>query len=194
MQTPIIRTVHNGQAWLAMFFLLTGYSNALKPIKLARSGDLGGATDSLMSSAFRKPFRLCLPTAAALSINWLLAQFGYFSVAHRVSGGENWLAWTSPFPSPTWTTAVVDLVKSVVRVWIDGEAFYDKNYWALMYLLKGSFMVYAMLLITLRCTPRYRTLLCTGMIVLSWIGPHCGNTQFRILERFADSIDSNARP
>lgn len=175
MQMPIIRTVHNGQAWLAMFFLLTGYSNALKPIKLARSGDLEGATTSLMSSAFRKPFRLCLPTAAALSVNWLLAQFGYFARAHRVSGGEGWLAWTSPFASPSWSSAIVNLVKSVVRIWIDGDAFYDKNYWALLYLLKGSFLVYVMLLVTLRCTPRYRTLLYTSMMVFGWIGPHCEN-------------------
>ena len=193
MQMPFFRTVFNGDAWLCMFFLLTGYNNALKPIKTARSGDLAAAANSLMTSAFRKPFRFVLPTIVALAINWTVAQLGCFDLAHRLSSGEDWLSWTSPFPSHTWTIAIKDFVMAIFTVWVAGNVYYDKNYWALGPLLKASFLVFGFLLVTLRCAPKYRILLALVMYLFSFKTLDSTLTSSRHIPTFANCMSSFVR-
>ena len=174
-QLPIIRAPWNGHAWVAIFFLLAGYNNALKPIKMARAGETQAAAFGLLSSAFRKTFRFVLPTMCAQVIVWIVAQLGCYELSRRVSGGEGWLDYTTPPPNKGWLQAVKDLVWNFYSVWVSGENVYDKNYWALLPLLKGSFMVYVLLVVTLRCTSRYRMLLCAGMYVYSWMCDDCSS-------------------
>ena len=170
-QLPIIRAPFNGHAWVALFFLLAGYNNALRPIKMAREGEIQAAANGLLSSAFRKTFRFVLPTMCAQVIVWLVAQLGCYELSKQIGG--DWLSRTIPTASATWYQAVKDLVWNWYIIWVNGEHFYDKNYWALLPLLRASFMVYVMLLVTLRCAPRYRMLLCTGMYVYSWMCDDC---------------------
>lgn len=65
MQRPIFRILSQGPAWVALFFILSGFVNALKPIQLARLGSVETALSSLAISSFRWPFRLILPATAA---------------------------------------------------------------------------------------------------------------------------------
>ena len=172
-QWPIIRTPLNGHAFVAIFFLLAGYNNALKPIKTAREGNPQAAASDLMASAFRKTFRFVLPTMCAQVIIWLVAELGYYDMAARISEGEGWLGFTSPKASATWVQAFKNLLWSWYSLWVSGECLYDRNYWAMLQLLKASFMVYVMLLITLRCAPRYRMMLCAGMYIYCWMCDDC---------------------
>src|SRR5437016_6337761 len=78
---PIIRLPTQGQFWLAIFFVLSGYVNALKPIKLARSHKISEALSNLSSSAFRRTFRFVLPTTVATVFSWVLCTLGCYQVA-----------------------------------------------------------------------------------------------------------------
>jgi len=60
-QRPVFRLVASGHSWVAIFFILMGFVNALKPIQLARDGQVDKALNKLASSSFGRIFRLVLP-------------------------------------------------------------------------------------------------------------------------------------
>ncbi|KAL9121298.1 MAG: hypothetical protein Q9187_002141, partial [Circinaria calcarea] len=155
-QRPIFRLVAQGHAWVAIFFILSGFVNALKPVKLARSGDVETALFNLAVSSFRRSFRLALPAAAATVISWALCQFGAYELARH--SDAFWLYTNTPAPSMSWGTAIEDLVNGLRATWtFEATNPYDQPQWALIYLLQGSMMVFTALLITVNLTPFYRT-------------------------------------
>ncbi len=157
MQRPFFRLVGQGPAWVALFFILSGFVNAMKPIKLARSGNVETALSNLAVSSFRRPFRLILPATAATVISWFITQFGAYETAKN--SDAYWLYITSPSPSKTWSMAVEDLISAIRATWLyEPSNPYDQPQWALIYLLQGSLFVFAVLLLTVNLTPRFRVL------------------------------------
>ncbi|MCJ1307433.1 hypothetical protein MMC25_001079 [Agyrium rufum] len=156
-QRPIFRLVAQGQAWVALFFILSGFVNALKPLKLARAGQTENALANLANSAFRRPFRLVLPAALAAIISWAVCQLGWYEISRN--SDAFWLYTYTPEPSASWGTAIEDLVNGLRATWTWGVINpYDQPQWALIYLFQGSMMVFAALLITVNLTPFYRSL------------------------------------
>ena len=157
MQWPIFRLVGQGPAWVALFFILSGFVNALKPITLAKSGNIEAALFNLAISSFRRPFRLILPATAATFISWFVTQIGAYETAKN--SDAYWLHVTSPSPSKTWGRAVEDLFSAIRTTWLYAPSNpYDQPQWALIYLLQGSLFVFALLLLTVNLTPRFRVL------------------------------------
>lgn len=155
MQQPFLRLVGQGPAWVALFFILSGFVNALKPVKLARSGNIESALSNLAISSFRRPFRLFLPATATTIISWFITQFGAYETARR--SDAYWLYITSPSPSPTWGKAFEDLLTAIRTTWLyEPGTPYDQPQWALLFLLQGSMFVFTALLITINLTPRFR--------------------------------------
>ncbi|MCJ1318450.1 hypothetical protein MMC15_003778 [Xylographa vitiligo] len=156
-QRPILRLVAQGQAWVALFFILSGFVNALKPLKLARAGQIETALANLSLSAFRRTFRLMLPAASATVLSWFLTQLGAYEMGRQ--SNAFWLYTYAPLPSSSWGTALEDLVNGLRATWTIGVInTYDQPQWALIYLLQGSMMVFCALLIVVNLTPLYRTL------------------------------------
>ena len=156
-QLPILRLVAQGQAWVALFFILSGFVNALKPIKLSRAGNMETALANLAQSSFRRPFRLALPAAAATIISWAVCQMGAFELSRN--SNAYWLYTYTPSPSSSWGTGLEDLVNGLRATWTLGIVNpYDQPQWALIYLFQASMMVFIALLITINLTPFYRSL------------------------------------
>lgn len=165
MQRPILRLVGQGPAWVACFIILSGFVNSLKPIKLARQGNIETALSNLAVSSFRRSFRLFLPAAAATTISWFICQFGAYETARN--SDAYWLQITSPEISPSWGQAGIDLIYAIRNTWLyNPENPYDQPQWALMYLLQGSMLVFMALLATINLTPRFRVI--TMMICWFW--------------------------
>ncbi|CAG8908401.1 unnamed protein product [Penicillium egyptiacum] len=71
-QRPFFRLVIQGQAWVAIFLVLLGFVNALKPLQLARRGATADALATLSTGAFRRKWRLVFPAALMTILTWLL--------------------------------------------------------------------------------------------------------------------------
>ena len=167
MQAPVFRLVAQGPAWVACFFILSGFVNSLKPIKLARAGQVDTALSNLAVSSFRRSWRLFLPATAATIISWFICQFGGYETA-RLSDAY-WLYITSPSSSPTWGLAIEDLFKAIQRTWTyNPDNIYDQPQWALLYLLQGSMLVFTALLVSIFLTPRFRVFCLAVCWFLSW--------------------------
>ncbi|KAL8940662.1 MAG: hypothetical protein Q9211_002167 [Gyalolechia sp. 1 TL-2023] len=167
MQRPIFRLVGQGAAWVALFIILSGFVNSLKPIKLARGGATEPALSTLAVSSFRRSFRLVLPATAATIISWIITQFGAYETAKN--SNAYWLYITSPGPSSSWGTALEDLLHAIRTTWTyNPDNPYDQPQWALLYLLQGSMFVFTALLVTINLTPRWRVLTMIFVYFWSW--------------------------
>ncbi|KAJ5590693.1 hypothetical protein N7450_004665 [Penicillium hetheringtonii] len=163
-QRPFFRLIIQGQAWVAMFFILLGFVNSLKPLQLARSGAISEALGSLSTGAFRRSGRLVFPAALVTFLTWLICQFGVFQLARRVDAF--WLRSTAPKPSTSLVGAVEDLVRQLVGTWLYGENAYDQPQWALLPLLRGSLYVFMTLLALINTSPRFR--FCAEILLYIW--------------------------
>ncbi|KAL8809174.1 MAG: hypothetical protein Q9200_003649 [Gallowayella weberi] len=167
MQRPIFRLVAQGAAWVAVFFILSGFVNSLKAVKLARAGQTEPALSNLAISSFRRSFRLVLPATAATVLSWFITQFGAYDTAKK--SDAYWLYTTSPNPSSSWGTAIEDLVHAIRTTWTyNPENPYDQPQWALLYLLQGSMFVFTALLVTINLTPRWRVITISLLYFWSW--------------------------
>jgi peptidoglycan/LPS O-acetylase OafA/YrhL len=63
-QVPL-RLHCQGSTWVAVFFVLTGYVNCLKPIANSRAGEYTNLFTDLSKAAFKRTGRLVLPTTCA---------------------------------------------------------------------------------------------------------------------------------
>ncbi|OCT48985.1 hypothetical protein CLCR_04854 [Cladophialophora carrionii] len=155
-QRPIFRLVASGHSWVAIFFILMGFVNALKPLQLVRSGEVDKALQKLASSSFSRIFRLVLPATAATIISWLICNLGLDSMSAQ--SDAYWLHENTPAPSSSWSSAFADLFHGLTATWMFGDQNpYDQPQWALVYLLQGSIMIISALSLVATMTPSWRT-------------------------------------
>lgn len=163
-QYPPFRLVGMGHSWVAIFFILLGFVNALKPLKLARQHKVDAALSNLAQASFRRTFRLMLPATAATLISWFICQLGFYTSAHR--GDAYWMLTYTPWPSDSWWQALGDLVRALQftwMFWVDNP--YDQPQWALVHLLYGSMVVFMSLLMTVSLSPKWRA---GAMALFAW--------------------------
>ena len=163
---PLLRLPAQGAPWVSLFFILTGYVNAMKPIKQARNGNGNQALSGLAFSAFRRTGRLVLPATIATVISWILCQLGLFEIGRTCEAG--WIRDTSPKPGPGVTGSLRLLFENLFTTWTTGSNAYDKNQWTFPFLLKGSMLVFITLLATVRIHSNYRVLVFLGLYTFSW--------------------------
>ena len=155
-QRPIFRLVASGHSWVAIFFILMGFVNALKPLQLARSDQVDKALQKLASSSFSRILRLVLPATAATIISWLICNLGLYSTSAQ--SDAFWLNVNTPQPSSDWSVAVIDLFHGLKATWVYGDQNpYDQPQWALIYLLQGSIMIISALSLVVTMTSTWRT-------------------------------------
>src|SRR5882757_7069298 len=70
-QRPFLRLVVQGQSFVALFFILMGFVNSLKPLKQAQGYHFEEALMSLAKSSLNRTARLVLPATAVTIVAWL---------------------------------------------------------------------------------------------------------------------------
>ena len=166
-QRPIFRLIASGHSWVAVFFVLLGFVNALKPIRQARNGDSEPALMGLSTAAFRRSFRLVLPATAATVISWTLCQLGAYELSRN--SDAFWLYANTPARSESLLGALLDLPNALMATWRLAEInVYDQPQWALVYLLQGSIMTFFVLLATVQLTSVWRSVTIALCAFWSW--------------------------
>lgn len=165
-QRPYFRLIGQGNAWVAVFFVLLGYVNSLKAVQLARAGAVGDALNSLATSTFRRTGRLVFPATAVTIIAWFICQLGGNELGRRTNAW--WVRETSAEPSESWFGALQDLVIAVVMTWTEGDNPYDQPQWALIHLFKGSLYVFLTLLALVNTSSKFRLTAEVFLYIFSW--------------------------
>ena len=185
-QLPFFRLVISGRASLSFFFLLTGFVNSLSFLKQTRAGNPDAALAGLAKSSFRRIGRMVLPATAATIVSWALCQMGLFQAARK--GEINWFRDISPSPSLSFSQAIWDLMYNIYNTWGSSKNDFDKVQWNLSFLLKGSFIVYTILLMTTYVTPNSRKMVLFSYYVFSWMNGD-GKHRYERLDLFRDADD-----
>ncbi|KAF4637797.1 hypothetical protein G7Y89_g273 [Cudoniella acicularis] len=167
LQLPLLRVLIQGRIGVSIFSLVTGYVCALKPIRLSRAGTPDAAFTTIAKSAFRRVPRLVLPTTIATAIIWFFCQFGVFEVGNHILGW--WVNFTSPNMTPYFGDALQSLFYNILTTWTRSWNEYDMNQWTLLPLLKGSMLVYTMLIATVHAKPKYRMMIELGLFVYYYV-------------------------
>lgn len=165
-QRPFFRLVIQGNAWVAVFFVLLGFVNSLKTVQLARAGAVNDAFNSLVASIYRRACRMVLPAAAVTVLSWLLCQLGAYRLAYQTD--SFWLTKTSPRPSTSWISAIGDLIHELVRTWTEAANVYDQPQWTLLHLFKGALYVILTLLATVKASPTFRIVMEIVLYLWCW--------------------------
>ena len=153
-----------------MFFLISGYVNALKPIKQIRSRQQDAALSSLASNFMRRTARLVLPTSISTVLSWALCQLGGYSLARR--SGNGYLQ-KAPGPEDGAGKALLALVRGMVNTWAFLDNPYDRNQWAIPVLLKASYAVFLTLLAVSYTSSKNRILVVVALHIWAIVESDC---------------------
>lgn len=166
MQLPFIRVFHTGRVSVAIFALIAGYVNSIKPIKLVRAGEIDKALSSIALSSFKRTGRLVLPTSVATIVAWFITQMGAFEAARFAA--QPWIRNISPRPSASWLEAITSLVENLVTTWTKGANEYDKVQWTITFFLRAAMLTYLTLIATAYVQPRFRLMLYVALYFYYW--------------------------
>jgi hypothetical protein len=156
---------------VAMFFVLTGFTNCLKAIRLNHSGEPEKALSSLARAAGKRVSQFVLPASFATLFSWVLCEAGFFRLAEQADSG--WILMTTPKQSPTLPQAFLGLFQNIVWTWTREHNGYDPVQWSLMRLLQSSMWVYLILLATIHASRPIRMLTVAGFYGYSWMCRDC---------------------
>lgn len=162
----MVRDFFMGRASVAVFAIISGYVNSLKPVRQARAGQTNESLAAISKAAFRRTGRFVLPVVFITLIEWLACQFGAFSLAKSVD--SQWLRDSSPSPSKSFAGAFYDLWTNLVSTWTRGSNAYDPVQWTMAYLLKGSMFVYLTLVLSAFAKPKWRLCIFGVAYVYNW--------------------------
>ena len=151
---------------MAVFAIVSGYVNGLKPIRQTRAGQIDAALAGIAKAAYRRTGRFIAPVMVATITSWLICQLGAYRLARVVD--SQWIRDSSPRASASFPMAFVDLFQNLVTTWTSGANIYDPIQWTMTFLLRGSMLIYLTLFATAYIQPRFRILVYATMQAYYW--------------------------
>ncbi|KAL8243947.1 hypothetical protein R6Q59_010205 [Mikania micrantha] len=162
-QLPFIRLFFTGGHFaVVVFFVISGYVLAAKPLSLIQSGDYMKLGDNIASALFRRWLRLHIPVIVTTLIYLHCFTFG----------------WKAAYPTPQsnywdelwWYYCELKNFTFVFRQGGDPWFSYNFHTWSIPIEFRGSIIIYTALLAFSRCTRNARLLCQLGLIIyFMWI-------------------------
>ena len=175
IQLPIVRLLANGQVQVATFYVLSGVSLSLRPLRLARSHEWDALLGTMFSSVFRRALRLYLPVLAVQVCVLFATLLGLYDHGYAIS--QNWpYAGTNEFTHKVFDTNAAQIEDWLRAMWNFANPFapnrplYDVHLWTIPIEFVNSILLFATLIGLARLRPRMRMSL-TAMLwiyCMSW--------------------------
>lgn len=172
-QYPFLRLVFAGRTAVAVFFIITGYVNALGPTKRFSAGDTTNSLYPLCRSCFSRTGRLVFPTGIAVIIMWIMSQLGAFRIGQRIDA--NWIKVGCNF-NDTFLESIPPLIRHLTvfwKSWNMSDRYYDYTHWSLPWFLTAAFRVFVILLATAFAKHWARYAVIVGLWVYGWMTEDC---------------------
>ena len=103
-----------GPFWTSIFFLLSGYVCAIKPLRLCAAGQPDEARRVIASSSFRRLLRIGVPATLGTTFAWALCQLGLFDIVGDTEYYSAWLQVTIPYKVNGFIPSIADLILQCV--------------------------------------------------------------------------------
>ena len=161
IQLPWIRLVISGNAMVAVFFVVSGFSISYSPLKYSHTNNVDGFATSIASSVLRRHMRLFLPCAVLTFGLMLLVHFGAERGLLNVP--------IAPFPTQIqhWWIDLLALMNPVRDIKLgdilNTASAFAGNLWTIPLEFRGSMVVYVLLVGCSRLPSKARMLLISGI-------------------------------
>lgn len=177
VQLPIVNLFYMGHPWVAVFYVVSGYSLSLKPLKQARAADWDGLYRTLSSAVFRRGFRLFLPVMASTFLIMLAIDLGLYEITRPFATSDKYLRnWRElhMFQVGSWLDQLIDWYKRFVReIWVwdfdiyGGSNEYDYHLWTIAVEFRCSLVLFLSQVGLLRLRPVFRVV---AFLAVAWFG------------------------
>ncbi|KAI0481080.1 acyltransferase family-domain-containing protein [Xylariaceae sp. FL0804] len=136
---PFVRLVYSGAAMVAVFFVVSGFVLSHRFVRRMRAGEQAELAAGLTSLTFRRAARLFLPALASSALAYAGAGLGVVAVPRTVDGR----------PFEHGPAAFLDYLDRESNPWdwqADFLGFYNPQLWSVAVELRGSMVVFLLLL------------------------------------------------
>lgn len=173
---PIVRLIYNGDAAVAMFFLISGFALSWRPLKAARAHNWAAFARALLSSSLRRFVRLFAPVAVSTLLICLAVQARLYEPTRGIAtDGVRLTAFREPHPEPKPNILVMlaDWAHTNWRFYQlfhwdrDFVSVYDIHLWTIPVELRASMALFATLLATAAMRPAARQATLAALVPLA---------------------------
>jgi peptidoglycan/LPS O-acetylase OafA/YrhL len=173
IQLPFVRLLYAGHAMVIVFFVISGYVLAHKPMKLVQLGKYEEVQRVLASSVFRRGIRLFGPTVIGTFITMLMTNAGYFESGKAVrTDSDTYQGNKEEHPVQfaifydqcrDWLSTLAMLVRNVWE-WNICYNNYDPHLWTIPLEFRSSMVLFTTLLGLSRLRSAARLLLMSALL------------------------------
>jgi peptidoglycan/LPS O-acetylase OafA/YrhL len=150
-----------GHLAVAVFYVISGYVLSVKPLKLIQSGEHATAAEYMGSSLFRRWFRLYLPCAITTFLyvtSWHVFGIWNSNCAPLETYGKELWRWYDEFKGFSF------VFKETMVPWVS----YNVHLWSIPLEMRGSIIIWTVLLALSRATVRWR-LICQAVLIFYFL-------------------------
>jgi peptidoglycan/LPS O-acetylase OafA/YrhL len=174
LQLPWIRVLYSARPMVHIFFIISGYVLAYKPLKQIHSQQFSALVGTLSSSVFRRALRLFLPSIVTLFIMALAVHSGlsddrnadqYFQFSSQI---QHWLYTCWDLLSASWE--INDLSYP--------QPMYNPALWTIPVEFAQSLLLFTVLIGLSRCVSHIRLLLLAGIMAFCFYGGQLYTVEF----------------
>ena len=159
-----------GRSGVAIFFIITGYVNALSSISKSRAGNPDAAFINISKSALARTGKLVLPAVFATIFSWILANLNSYKMSENID--SVWIRQGYHKQESNIFMAIISLIRAIIQTWTTGWNEYDGTQWTLVLFLQSSMTVYTVSLATTLVAPKTRRIIFGLLYLYFWI---CGD-------------------
>lgn len=175
VQLPIVNLFYMGHPHVAVFFIVSGYSLSVRPLKQMRAGDWGSLHSTISSAAFRRGFRLYIPVFFSTLLIMLLIDVGAYEMTRHFANSDEFLRnWREfhMFQKESWWAQATDWWSQFCRqIWIfdfdiyGGSNYYDYHLWTIAVEFRCSLVLF---LCQIAFSRMYTPVRISGLCSIAW--------------------------
>ncbi|TVY27982.1 hypothetical protein LHYA1_G003485 [Lachnellula hyalina] len=174
LQLPGIRVLYSARPMVHIFFIISGYVLAYKPLKQIHTQQFSAMAGTLSSSVFRRALRLFLPSIIVSFIMALNVHFGLsddryaYQFVQFSSQMRDWLSMCWALLSASWD---INFLSSP-------ELLYNPALWTIPIEFAQSLLLFTVLLGLSHCVSQIRLILLAGIMAFCFYGGHLYSVEF----------------
>ncbi|TVY48819.1 hypothetical protein LOCC1_G001665 [Lachnellula occidentalis] len=174
LQLPGIRVLYSARPMVHIFFIISGYVLAYKPVKQIHAQQFSALAGTLSSSVFRRALRLFLPSiivsfTMALNLHFGLSDDRYATRIVQFSAQmRDWLSMCWSLLNASWD----------VNVLASPELRYNPALWTIPIEFAQSLLLFTVLLGLSHCVAQIRLILLAGIMAFCFYGGHLYSVEF----------------
>lgn len=175
-QLPIVRLLYSGTASVSLFFIISGFVLAYKPLMMARQHDYVAVFRTIGSSTFRRGIRLFLPPIIATFLTMVAVWAGLLEHGSTLTKDHSFITEIPehhPERFPSLSGQLVHWIHDVARLmgiysWKEYFPRYDVHLWTISGEFRASMILFLVLTVYVLLRQPHRLVVQLALILYTY--------------------------